>query len=78
MILGCAHGDDYQCHFVKGSELASYRLSKVSETLDRLVLESDRVQMEQVEITDFEKLPGIIDAFMARLEEVGPNPYKGF
>ena len=23
MMMGCKHGDDYQCHFVKGSELAS-------------------------------------------------------
>jgi quinone-modifying oxidoreductase, subunit QmoB len=23
-LLGCKHGDDYQCHFVKGSELAEY------------------------------------------------------
>ena len=22
MMMGCKHGDDYQCHFVKGSELA--------------------------------------------------------
>ncbi len=42
LLLGCQHGDDYQCHFIKGSELADIRLSKVSETLDRLALESER------------------------------------
>ena len=78
LILGCRHGDDYQCHFVKGSELASYRLSKISETLDRLVLESERVRMEQIEITDYDRLSGIIESFMETIEEVGPNPYKGF
>ena len=34
MLIGCKYGDNYQCHFVKGSELASIRLSKVKETLE--------------------------------------------
>ncbi len=78
LLLGCKHGDDYQCHFVKGSELANYRLSKISETLNRLALEADRVRLVQVSIMDYDKLPGIIEEFAGRLEEVGPNPYKGF
>jgi len=78
LLLGCKHGDDYQCHFIKGSELASYRLSKISETLNRLALESDRVRMEQVSIMDYDRIPQIIEDFVSKLEEVGPNPYKGF
>lgn len=78
LLLGCKHGDDYQCHFVKGSELAGYRLGKVAETLDRLDLESDRVRMEQISIMDYDQIPALIDGFAERLEELGPNPYKGF
>lgn len=78
MLLGCKHGDDYQCHFMKGSELAEIRLSKVSETLDRLGLESDRVRMVQINIMDYAELPKIIDKFAEDLEEFGPNPMKGF
>jgi quinone-modifying oxidoreductase subunit QmoB len=78
LLLGCKHGDDYQCHMVKGSELAQYRLSKVSETLDRLALESDRVRLEQVEIRDYHRIPSIVESFMERIQEIGPNPYKGF
>ncbi len=78
LLLGCRHGDDYQCHFIKGSELAETRLSKVSETLDRLALESDRVKYVEVSITDYDKIPGIINEFMETIEEVGPNPYKGW
>ena len=78
ILMGCRHGDDYQCHFIKGSELADTRLSKVSETLDRLALESDRVQFVEVGITDYDKIPGIIDEFMKKIYEVGPNPYKGW
>jgi quinone-modifying oxidoreductase subunit QmoB len=78
MLLGCRHGDNYQCHFVKGSELANIRLSKVKETLDRLVLESDRVRFETVAITDYDKIPAMLDEFAEKLIVIGPNPYKGY
>ncbi|MBU0600135.1 hydrogenase iron-sulfur subunit [bacterium] len=78
MLIGCKHGDDYQCHFIKGSELANYRLSKVKETLDRLRLESDRVKMVQLSINEYDLLPGIFKEFMETIEKVGPNPFKGF
>ncbi|MFH1563291.1 MAG: FAD-dependent oxidoreductase [Nitrospirota bacterium] len=78
MLIGCKHGDDYQCHFIKGSELADYRLSKIKETLDRLRLESDRVKMVQLSINEYDLLPGIFKEFMETMEKVGPNPFKGF
>ncbi len=78
LLLGCRHGDDYQCHFIKGSELANIRMSKIKETLDRLALESDSVRVEEISITDYHTLPHILDRFAERLSELGPNPYKGF
>ena len=78
LLIGCEHGDDYQCHFVKGSELASIRLSKVSETLDRLALESERVRFETVSIIDYHKIPALFDEFAKTIDEIGPNPFKGW
>jgi len=78
VLFGCRYGDDYQCHFIQGSELANTRMSKIKETLDRLVLESDRIRLEQLAITDYHRIPQILEEFTARLEELGPNPYKGF
>jgi len=78
LLMGCKYGDDYQCHFAKGSELCSYRLSKLSETLDKLGLEADRVQQIQVAISEFDKLPQIINDFVTRVREIGPNPFKEF
>jgi quinone-modifying oxidoreductase subunit QmoB len=77
ILLGCKYGDDYQCHFAKGSELCAYRMTKLSETLDKLGLESDRVLLYQVAISEFDKLPQMIDDFVTRLQEIGPNPFKG-
>ncbi len=76
MLLGCKHGDDYQCHFIKGSELANTRMEKVSETLDRLMLESERIRVDEVSITDYKDLPGRINAFVSDICELDPNPYK--
>ncbi|MBI4685339.1 MAG: hydrogenase iron-sulfur subunit [Nitrospirae bacterium] len=78
ILLGCKFGENYQCHFVKGSELADYRFSKVQETLSKLQLESDRCQLIQIAISDYDKLPEIIEGFVKKIEEVGPNPFKGF
>jgi len=78
LLLGCQHGDDYQCHFIRGSELANIRLSKVSETLDRLALESERVRFEVISIIDYEKLPALLDEFAETIDKVGPNPFKGW
>ncbi|MFH1624791.1 MAG: hydrogenase iron-sulfur subunit, partial [Pseudomonadota bacterium] len=76
LLIGCKYGDDYQCHFIKGSELANYRMGKIKETLDRLRLESDRIRILELSIDEYDKLPGIFDDFLKRIEEVGPNPYK--
>ncbi|RMD52779.1 MAG: FAD-dependent oxidoreductase [Nitrospirae bacterium] len=78
LMMGCKKGDDYQCHMIKGSELAHIRLSKVKETLDRLRLESDRIRVLEVEISDYDKIPAIFDEFLEKINEVGPNPYKEF
>ncbi|RKX21708.1 MAG: heterodisulfide reductase subunit A [Candidatus Zixiibacteriota bacterium] len=76
LLLGCQKGDDYQCHFIRGSELADYRMGNVRDKLKQLVLEEERVQMVELAITDYDKVPKILDDFLEVIEGVGPNPYK--
>ncbi|MBU0482463.1 MAG: hydrogenase iron-sulfur subunit [Proteobacteria bacterium] len=78
MLLGCKYGDDYQCHFVKGSEIANKRMGNIGETLGSLGLEPERCRAEQVAITDFNKVPDIIQEFVDSVVAMGPNPFKGF
>jgi quinone-modifying oxidoreductase subunit QmoB len=78
LLIGCKSGDDYQCHFIRGSELAQKRLENVKETFARLGLEPDRLQLVQLSINESEKLPALINGFVSRIRELGPNPYKGF
>ena len=78
MLMGCKSGDDYQCHFVKGSALAEERLSKVGETLKSLMLEEERVTMAEVSIADSGSVPKVINSFVETIEGIGFNPFKGF
>ena len=77
MFMGCKYGDDYQCHFSKGSELCNTRLSKVQETIGRLNLEPERIRQFEISMNDYARLPKIIDDFVEELDQFGPNPFKG-
>ncbi len=78
MLLGCKYGDNYQCHMIRGSELAVERLGKVQETLDRLGLEAERIQFVEFPISDYQKFPKVVRDFVKRVKKIGPNPFKGF
>ena len=78
LLLGCKYGDDYQCHFVKGSEIASRRMENIGETLGSLGLEPERCAVREIAISDYDKIPAIIDEFVEEIVAMGPNPFKGF
>ena len=78
LLLGCKYGDDYQCHFVKGSEIASRRMENIGETLGSLGLEPERCGVREIAISDYDKIPAIIDEFVEEIIGMGPNPFKGF
>jgi quinone-modifying oxidoreductase subunit QmoB len=78
LLVGCKSGDDYQCHFIRGSELMETRSGNIKEKLQQLALEEERVRLEQLEISEFHKLPQIINEFAEQIDEIGMNPFKGF
>lgn len=77
MLLGCKYGDDYQCHFVKGSEICNRRKENIAETLNRLGVQPERVEQLEVAIDEYDKVPDLIDGFVSRITAMGPNPFKG-
>jgi quinone-modifying oxidoreductase subunit QmoB len=78
ILIGCARGDDFQCHFIHGSELAHTRLANVGETLQRLALEPERIAVVELAHGEFDRVPRLLDDFAATLAGLGPNPMKGF
>jgi quinone-modifying oxidoreductase subunit QmoB len=78
ILFGCKYGDDYQCHFIKGSEVCNTRMDNVQEKLEQMALESERVQLHELALVEYPKLKELVDEFMETIDEVGPNPFKGF
>ena len=78
LLAGCKSGDDYQCHYIRGSELMGTRSSNIKEKLTQLALETERVRIEELSIDEFERLPAIINEFAEEIEGIGMNPFKGF
>ena len=76
ILMGCQKGDNYQCHFVKGSEMAHIRMSKIDDTLQTLNLEKERVATYEVAITDIERIPQLINDMEKTIEEIGMSPFK--
>jgi quinone-modifying oxidoreductase subunit QmoB len=74
--MGCAKGDDYQCHFVRGSAMAHERMGKVGDTLSSLNLEPERVVVYEVAITDVERAPKLINDMAETVEKIGLSPFK--
>jgi quinone-modifying oxidoreductase subunit QmoB len=77
MMMGCRKGDDYQCHFVKGSELAQDRMGKIGDTLKQLGLGTERVVTHEVAITDARRVAQLVNDYAAQLKEIGMSPMKG-
>ena len=74
--MGCKKGDEYQCHFVKGSEIAHVRMSKIDDTLQTLNLETERVEVYEIAITDIERAPKLINDMAETIEKIGMSPFK--
>ncbi|MGA2964735.1 MAG: hydrogenase iron-sulfur subunit [Terriglobales bacterium] len=77
LLLGCKSGDDYQCHFIRGSELMGTRGENIRQKLLQLALEEQRVRIEEIALSEYHRLPALIDEFAAQIESVGLNPFKG-
>ncbi len=76
IMMGCQRGEDYQCHFVRGSAMAAERMAKVGDTLEQLGLESERVVVHEVAITDIVRAPALIKEMEETIDKIGPSPFK--
>jgi len=77
LLIGCKHGEDYQCHFIKGSELIGKREELLQETMQRLMLEPDRVRAVQLAVNEYDQLAKMFTEYVDEIVEMGFNPFKG-
>ena len=76
MQIGCKPGDDYQCHFITGSELTETRAENMQETFQTMMLEPERLKTEFIEINEYDKIPELINSYVEEIELIWPNPFK--
>ena len=50
----------------------------MGETLERLALEPERIKFAELSHDEFGRIPQLLDEFAEELDEMGPNPLKGF
>jgi coenzyme F420-reducing hydrogenase delta subunit len=53
-------------------------MANVGETLKSLMLEEERVVMEEISIADSARVPQVLNGFADMIGEMSPNPFKGF
>ena len=76
LLIGCKPGDNYQCHFIQGSELSETRGENIQETLQTMMLEKERIRTEFLEINEYYRIPEIITGYLEEVKKMGPNPFK--
>ena len=77
LLIGCRHGEDYQCHFALGSQLAATRLQNMQEALDSMALERQRLAFFSIGAHEYHKLAEILSRCVEQIMSLGPNPFKG-
>jgi quinone-modifying oxidoreductase subunit QmoB len=53
-------------------------MENVRETLSRLMVEKERVRPVEVEISEYDRLPELVESFVEEVKAMGPNPYRSF
>jgi len=77
LLFGCKPGENYQCHFIHGSELTEKRAENIGEVLQKMMLEPERIKTVFLEINEYDKIPQIIDHYLEEINLLGMNPFKG-
>ena len=53
-------------------------MENIQEMLEKLMLESERVQITTIALNEWQKIPQIFEDFMKEIDNAGPNPLKEF
>ncbi len=78
MLVGCKSGDDYQCHYATGSQLAGTRLKNMKEAVEKMQIEPERLLLTELAINEYDKLPALINEFVEEVAGMGMNPMREF
>ncbi len=75
-LMGCRSGEDYQCHFIHGSEILKTRMDNIREVIERMALGPERVQYLEVAISEADRIPDLLNGVLAKARALGPSPLR--
>ncbi len=73
LIGGCHPGD---CHYQSGNYKARRRIAILSEVLDQMGLEKERVWLRWISASEGQYFADTVTEMVAAIKEMGPNPAK--
>jgi len=73
-VAGCLEGE---CHFMEGNLFAKKRVKRVKEILDKVGLESGRVEMFNLSAGMGGRFAEIVTEMDERVRGLGPSPIRG-
>lgn len=73
ILAGCRSGE---CHYISGSERAEERLNNMKDTFREMMMEDERVEFLRLGIGQADLFAKEAVAFVDRLREMGPNPFR--
>ncbi len=78
LVAGCPRDEENgeQCHYVQGDLLAKTRIANFVDTLQRMMVESQRVKFVDLSVNDADKFVKEVENFRMELKSLGPNIFK--
>jgi F420-non-reducing hydrogenase iron-sulfur subunit len=73
LIGGCHPGD---CHYQSGNYKARRRVAILSQILEQMGLEKERVWLRWISASEGQYFADTVTEMVAALKEMGPNPAK--
>jgi F420-non-reducing hydrogenase iron-sulfur subunit len=72
-VAGCLEGD---CHFMEGNLFAKRRVKRVKDILDKVGLQSGRIEMFNLSAGMGGRFAEIVTEMDERVRALGPNPIR--
>jgi coenzyme F420-reducing hydrogenase delta subunit len=73
MVAGCHPGD---CHYIGGNYRTRRRIALLRVLLSQFGLKPERLQLAWISAGEAEKFASTINAFIERIIQLGPSPYR--
>ena len=73
-VAGCLEGD---CHFMEGNLFAKRRVKRVKGILDKVGLDSGRIEMYNLSAGMGGRFAEIVNEMDERVRALGPSPIRG-